>query len=65
MELAQAFEEFGKALGNLKRAYAEEYDKNPHCLMVRVNDDDYIAIVPTDTNGDWIGAYRTWVDTEI
>lgn len=57
--------EFGIAVGKLKRAYAEEYNKNPNEVAINIDEFDCLTIWPTDVTGDWIGAYRVAVDTSM
>lgn len=59
-----ALEEFGKALGNLKREYAKEYCKNVNELMVIIDEDDYINIIPTVAGMREMVFCREWVNTK-
>ena len=64
MTLDEAFEQFGIALGNLKRAYAEQYGENSNYIGVHIDDGDYVLIYPTDASGAYIDAHRERVDTD-
>ena len=64
MSLDEALEQFGVALGNLKRAYAEEYGENPNYITVHIDDGDYVTMYPTDASGAYFDACRRWVDTD-
>lgn len=64
MDLDEALKNFGIALGNLKRAYAEEYSKNPNYVEVHIDESDYVTIFPSDATGSYIYAHREWVDTD-
>ena len=64
MSFDEALKEFGKSLGKLKKSYAEECNCNPGHLSVIINEDDYVAIIPTDEEGSYIESFRGWVDTE-
>lgn len=62
MNLDEALKKFGVALGNLKRAYAEEYSKNPNYIEVHADDGDYVTMYSSNESGTF-DAYREWVDT--
>lgn len=64
MDLEEALEQFGKALGNLKRAYAEEQGVNSNYVTVFVDESDWVTLIPVSREGSWIGAYRERVYTE-
>ena len=64
MDLNEALEQFGIALGNLKRAYAEHYSENSNYIGVHIDDSDNVLIYPTDASGAYFAAHREWVDTE-
>lgn len=64
MKLEEALNDFGIALGKLKRAYADEYSKNPNYVEIHINDGDYVTIYPTDVSGAYFDAHREWVDTD-
>lgn len=65
MDFDTALEQFGRALGNLKRAYADEYNVvNPSYISILVDDDDYVTILDTTETGHYLtGAHRERVDT--
>ena len=60
----EAFENFGKALGKLKEAYAEAYNQHEDYLFVSVNENNYVTITPTDETGEYIEVFRKWVNTD-
>lgn len=64
MDFDTVLKEFGRSLGNLKRAYAEKYRENTSYLQIVITDDDYISITPTDASGRYIECFREWVNTE-
>jgi hypothetical protein len=64
MNLEEALNNFGIALGNLKRAYAEEYSRNPNYVEVHIDESDYVTIYPTDVSGSYFDAHREWVNTD-
>lgn len=64
MEFEQAFEEFGKSLGKLKEAYAEKRGENPNYLLIVINEENDIHIIPTNEYGEYIYSYRGWANTE-
>ena len=64
MDFDEALNNFGIALGNLKRAYAEKYSENPNYIGVHIDDSDYVLIYPTDATGTYFDAYREWVNTD-
>lgn len=65
MEFEEALEEFGKALGKLKIAYAEKYCANPSYIQVLVDAENNVSIIPTIETGEYIYCFRDWVDTDI
>lgn len=65
MDFETALEEFGKVLGNLKRAYAEEFDYNSSSLQILINESDFVTIFPTNETGKYIDCFRKWLNTDI
>lgn len=63
-ETKQALEEFGKALGKLRKAYSEEFGGDPNDLLVIVDTDDYVTILPNNESGTYLQHFREWVDIE-
>lgn len=64
MDFETSLKEFGKSLGNLKRAYAEKYRGNPSYIQIVITDDDYMSITPTDASGTYIECFREWINTD-
>lgn len=64
MDFETALQEFGKALGNLKRTYAEKYEQNPNYLQIVITDDNYITITETNYTGSILDYYREWLNTD-
>ena len=64
MDLQKAFENFGVALGDLKRAFAEEYGENSNYIQVHIDDGDYVTVHTSMRTGGWFSVHREWVDTE-
>lgn len=64
MSLKEAFEQFERAVGNLKRAFAEEFSANSNYVAMHIDDGDYVTIFSTDRGGSWIPVYRNWADTD-
>lgn len=64
MNFEDALHDFGKALGNLKRAYGEKYNDGYYAqLQVIIDTDNDIAIIPTNEWGAYISCYRGSLDT--
>ena len=59
-----ALKDFGKALGNLKREYAKAYGKNIKELMVVIDEEDYVNIIPTESGMREMVFCRELVDTK-
>lgn len=64
MSFEKALEEFGIAIGNLKKAYAEEFCANPSYISIEVDSDNYVSIIPTLETGKHIECFRDWVSIE-
>ena len=60
----KVLEDFGKSLGELKRAYAEEFRTTVDDLMVIVDNDNYVSILPNNTTGVYVEYFRGWVDVD-
>lgn len=65
MDFKTALQEFGKALVNLKRAYAEEHQQNSSYLQIFITDDNYVTITSTNYTGSVLDYYRDWINTDI
>ena len=61
MDFKQAISEFGHAVKNLKESYAEEFYKNSNYVMLIVDSDNYLSIMPTNDSGAYCDTYREWV----
>lgn len=64
MNFENEFKEFGKALGKLKRSYADKYNCNPSYLSIHVDENDYVTIIPTNETGEYSECFRNWADTD-
>lgn len=64
MDFETALKDFEKSLGNLKRTYAEKYNKDSCYLQIVITDDDYMTITSTDDTGYPLDCYREWLDTK-
>ncbi len=64
MDFDKALDEFGKAVGNLKRAYSDKYNQYTNNFMVIVDEDDYVTIVPTNTTDRYTECCREWINTD-
>lgn len=65
MTLNEALDGFGIAIGNLKRAFAEEFSANSNYVAIHINEDDDVTVFSTDRSGSWTPIYREWVDTDV
>ena len=64
MNLNEALNNFGVAIGDLKRAFAEEYSANPNYVAIHIDEGDDVTIFSTDRRGSWTPIHREWVDTD-
>lgn len=64
MNFDDALEEFGKAIGLFKRAYAQESNENVDDLMIIIEKNNYINIFPTSPDGRFIVCCRELVKTD-
>lgn len=66
MDFEEAVKNFGKALGDLKRSYAEKVGENPNYISVYVDGDNTVTIIPTLEHGlHYHECYRGWLDTDL
>lgn len=63
-EFNEALKQFGKALGNLKQAYADEFGTTADDLLVIADKDNYVSILPNNVTGTYVEHFRDKVDTE-
>lgn len=63
MSFQEAQRTFGISLGILKRAYHEENGGNSR-MMIVIDEDDYVTIIPSNATGTYTEIWRDWVDTE-
>ena len=61
-ETMKALEEFGIALGKLRKVYAEEFGGNPNNLLIIADEQDYVTILPNNECGTYLQHFREWVD---
>jgi len=59
----EALQEFGKALGKLKRAYAEEHGGNSNYMHIIIDESDNVTIIPSLSTG-WFEGRIEWVNTD-
>ena len=64
MSLKEAFEQFECAVGNLKRAFAEEFSVCSEYVAIHIDDGDDVTIFCTNRSGSWTPIYRDWADTD-
>lgn len=63
MSINSILEDFGQAVGKLKREWAEECGCNPYCLEIHIDQDDYCIIADTSQSGWMTETYRCDLDT--
>lgn len=59
----EVLDEFGIAVGKLKRAFAEENNCGLDCVEIHINNKDFVTIIATGKVG-YLDAYREWLVTE-
>ena len=60
----KALKEFGKTVGKLKTEYAKEYNTTSDDLLLVIDKDNYVSILPNNTNGIYVDFFRGKVDIE-
>ena len=60
----EALQKFGKALGDLKRSYANEFSENSNYLSILIDESNNITIIPTLNTGRYIECCREYVNVD-
>ena len=63
MSINSVLADFGKAVGEFKREWAEECGCNPHYIEIHIDEDDCCSIIETNKEGWMTESYRCDLDT--
>lgn len=60
----EALKNFGRALGDLKRAYSEKCGISSNYIRIYIDESNNVTILPCPGYGSLYDAIETWVDID-